>query len=93
MQMINVDVNFNHEELREIFLKELRKAKGEAEKGMLFWDTKELVRQTNLSFSTIQRTFFFNSDFPKYKVGGKWMFPAEKTKNYLLDWLERQPKY
>jgi hypothetical protein len=86
--MIHVKVNEN--EVRELYLEELKKAIKEAEKQTIFWDTKELARQTRMSFSTIQREFFYEPGFPKYKVGSKWMFPAEKTKEYLLEWIERQ---
>jgi hypothetical protein len=87
-RMINVEINEN--EVKELYLEELRKAIKEAEKQTIFWDTKELVRQTRMSLSTIQREFFYEPDFPKYRVGRKWMFPAEKTKEFLLDWIERQ---
>jgi hypothetical protein len=86
--MINIEVKQN--EVKELYLEELRKAIKEAEKQTIFWDTKELVRQTRMSLSTIQRQFFYDLDFPKRKVGGKWYYPAEKTKEFLLDWIERQ---
>ncbi|WP_286188198.1 hypothetical protein [Rossellomorea sp. RS05] len=60
-----IDVKVNQEEVKELYLEELKRAIKEAEKQTIFWDMKELVRQTNLSLSTIQRTFFFNQDFPK----------------------------
>ncbi|BCB03524.1 group-specific protein [Bacillus sp. KH172YL63] len=85
--MINVVVN--ETEVKELYLEELKKAIKEAEKQTIFWDMKELVRQTKMSRDTIFRQFFYEPGFPKYKVGQKWMFPEEKTKEYLLDWIER----
>ncbi|WP_238284304.1 hypothetical protein [Rossellomorea marisflavi] len=69
-----IDVKVNQEEVKEIYLDELKKAIEEAEKEAIFWDTKELVRQTKFSLSTIQKTFFDEEGFAKYKLGGKWMF-------------------
>jgi len=56
----------------------------------LFWDTKELMRNTRLPWNTILKDFFYDKDFPKRKLGRKWLFPAEKTKKFLLGWLEKQ---
>lgn len=85
-----IDVKVNRTEVKELYLEELKKAIKEAEKQTIFWDMKELVRQTKMCVNTIQNEFFYEEGFPKYKVGRRWMFPAEKTKEYLLEWIERQ---
>lgn len=46
------------------------------------------IRRTCMSWNTIQKEFFFDPYFPKRRVGGKWYFPAKKTKEFLLDWIE-----
>ncbi|WP_370295199.1 group-specific protein [Rossellomorea marisflavi] len=88
-----IEVKVKQEEVKELYLEELKKAIKEAEKQTIFWDMKELVRQTRLSINTIQNEFFYEPDFPKYKIGRKWMFPAKKTREFLLEWIERQPRY
>jgi hypothetical protein len=62
------------------------------DKERTFWDTNELQRQTMLSMSTIQKNFFYDERFPKYKLGRKWLFPAKRTREFLLMWLEEQKK-
>lgn len=62
----------------------------EVEAEMVFWDRKELMRRTCMSWNFIQEQFFFDPDFPKYKVGSKWYFPARETREFLLKWLREQ---
>lgn len=58
------------------------------EKELVYWDSKELRRRTCLSWNTIQDTFFHEKDFPKVKLGSKWLFPAKETEAFLEKWLK-----
>lgn len=87
-----LNIQFDEAELKEIYLQKLQEKMKEIENHRLFWDRAELVRQTGMSWNTIQREFFYDPRFPKHKVGGKWVFGAEKTKAFLLEWIEEQPK-
>ena len=60
------------------------------DKDLIYWDTKELKRRTTLSWSTIQATFFFDENFPKVKLGSKWLFPAKETEAFLEKWLSEK---
>lgn len=88
IQMIKIELD--HEEVRQIYLEELRRAIQRVEKDTVFWDSKELSKQTRMCWDTIQKEFFFDPRFPKSKVGRKWMYPAQKTKAFLLIWLDEQ---
>lgn len=57
---------------------------------MVFWDRKELMRRTCMSWNSIQEHFFFDPDFPKAKIGAKWYFPARETREFLVTWLSKQ---
>lgn len=88
--MIHVELDESY--IDEVFKKELTKRLNEIESHLLFWDMKELQRQTNMSVNTIKDTFFYDERFKrmKRKVGQKWYFPAEETKKFLLTWLNEQ---
>ncbi|WP_096199485.1 group-specific protein [Bacillus sp. FJAT-45350] len=86
--MLNVQVDT--EEVRQLYLEKLEEKVKEIDKELVFWDTNELKRRTCLCWNTIQKEFFFHPEFPKYKVGNKWMFPAEDTKKFLLTWLREK---
>ncbi|WP_409276401.1 group-specific protein (plasmid) [Neobacillus sp. SCS-31] len=84
--MINIEID--QQEARELYLKKIEEAIQRLDLEKVFWDSKELQRRTCLSWSTIQTTFFYDPRFPKYKVGGKWMYPARETQEFLLTWLK-----
>ena len=88
--MLNIEIDEN--EVRELYIEKLEEKINEVDAEMVFWDTNELKRRTCLSWNTIQGTFFYDPRFPKFKVGHKWMFPAEETKKFLLQWLREQPR-
>lgn len=87
MLTVQLDQNF----VEKCFQEELKKRLDQVERGRTLWDMKELCRQTSLSENTIKEKFFFEEGFPKYKVGGKWLFPAKECEAFLLNWIREQP--
>lgn len=87
-----IQVQIDELEVRELYLQKLEEKLREVDKELVFWDSAELKRRTCLSWNTIQKEFFFDERFPKYKVGGKWIFPAKECQEFLLTWLKEQPK-
>ncbi|MGG4011451.1 group-specific protein [Bacillus smithii] len=87
-----IQVQIDEQEVRKLYLQKLEEKLKEIDRELVFWDTAELKRRTCLSWNTIQKEFFFDSRFPKYKVGGKWLFPAKECQEFLLTWLKEQPK-
>jgi len=83
-----LEVKLDDKEVRKLYLEELKKHIDKVDSELVFWDTKELCRRTCMSLSSIQKEFFYDPRFPKRKVGGKWYYPAEKTKEFLLIWLD-----
>ena len=88
--MLNIEIDEN--EVRNLYLEMLEEKIREVDAEMVFWDANELKRRTCLSWNTIQDKFFYDPRFPKFKVGQKWLFPAEETKKFLLQWLREQPR-
>ncbi|MEW5569761.1 group-specific protein [Rossellomorea marisflavi] len=84
-----IEVKLDEKEVRTLCLEKIEEHIKKVDSEMLFWDTKELVKRTCMSLSTIQREFFYEPDFPKRKVGGKWYFPVQQTKDFLLKWIEK----
>ncbi|CAH0187409.1 MULTISPECIES: DUF771 domain-containing protein [Peribacillus] len=84
--MLNILID--QQEVKQLYLQKLEERIKEVDTEMVFWDANELKRRTCMSWNTIQEKFFFDKRFAKYKVGGKWYFPADKTKKFLLAWLE-----
>ncbi|MCF6094331.1 DUF771 domain-containing protein [Microaerobacter geothermalis] len=87
-----LDIQINQQEVRQLYLEKLKEKIKEVDSELVFWDAAELKRRTCMSWNTIQKEFFFDPRFPKYKVGNKWYFPAQETKEFLLQWLSHRPR-
>lgn len=87
-----ISVKVDRQQLDSIIREELQKKLKQLEHRHTFWDLKELSRQTNMSEPFIKEHFFYNERFPKFRVGRKWLMPARETEEFLLGWLNEQPK-
>ncbi|WP_419893619.1 DUF771 domain-containing protein [Oceanobacillus kimchii] len=85
-----IEVKLDENEVRRMYTQKLEDHLKQLDNEMLFWDTKELEKRTNMCMNTIKSEFFYDPEFPKHKIGNKWYYPAEKTKQFLLSWIERQ---
>ncbi|OTW47939.1 hypothetical protein FPL01_15225 [Bacillus pacificus] len=85
-----LDIKIDEQKIEELFLEELRKRLDNIEQRKTFWDMKELCRQTSMSGSSIREYFFYDERFPKFKIGGKWYFPALEAEKFLLMWIKEQ---
>lgn len=90
MSLVSVKIDEN--ELLKLFSGEIRKQVQEIENELVYWDRKELMRRTCMSWTFIQDTFFNDPRFPKYKINSKWLFPAVEARQFLTMWLIEQSK-
>ncbi|MEH7153036.1 group-specific protein [Bacillus thuringiensis] len=82
-----ISVQVDEKEVRNLYLAKVEEMVKEIDAELVYWDSNELKRRTCMGWNTIQKEFFFDPRFPKYKVGGKWYFPAQQVKEFLLQWL------
>lgn len=82
-----LQVLVDEQEIKRLYQEAINNKIKKVEMDLVYWDSKELRRRTCLSWSTIQDTFFFEEGFPKVKLGGKWLFPAKETQEFLSKWL------
>lgn len=87
-----LSIQIDELEIKKLARERIAELVKESDAEFVFWDTSELMKRTCLSWNTIQAQFFFDSRFPKHKVGAKWMFPARETREFLTLWLSEQPK-
>jgi hypothetical protein len=83
--MVSVQIDDNV--VKSLLAQKIEEKLKEVDAELVFWDSKELMRRTCMCWNTIQKEFFFDDQFPKKKIGSKWYFPANKTKQYLLQWI------
>lgn len=88
--MLNIAID--EVKVEEIVREEAQKKVERAIIQHTLWDMKELSRQVCMSVPFIKQNFFYNEDFPKFKVGSKWLMPAQEANEYVIKWLKRQPR-
>lgn len=80
-------VQIDEAEVKQIVRERIAELVREVDAEYVFWDARELMKRTCMSWNFIQQQFFFDPRFPKFKVGNKWYFPARETREFLLRWL------
>ena len=81
-------IQIDEQQLKDLYMSEVKKRLDQLDKELTFWDVKELKRQTNMSWNTMQDKFFHHPEFPKFKVGQKWYFPAAECRAFLIRWAK-----
>lgn len=88
-----IEVTLKENQIEEMFKAKLEERLNEIESRTVYWDMKELCRQTCMSAPVIKEQFFYDERFQKFRVGKKWFFPAKQTEEFLLQWLSEQSTY
>lgn len=82
-----IEVQVDEEAIKQMYHEAIERRIEKLDNDLVYWDSSELKRRTCMSWNTILNNFFYEQDFPKIKVGGKWYFPAVETKQFLTRWL------
>ena len=83
-------VNLDESAVNEMLKVEIKKHLEKLEHQQTFWDSDDLKKHCRMSWNTIQDTFFHEPDFPKAKIGGRWLYPAKEAEQFLLSWLNER---
>ncbi|QIZ07606.1 helix-turn-helix domain-containing protein [Priestia megaterium] len=82
--MLNISLDEN--ELKKLYLEEVRKRIDEIEEQKLLIDVNELCNMLSLSRPTVEKLFIYNPNFPSLRVGKKWLFPRKEVEEYIKRW-------
>lgn len=80
------NISLDEDELKKLYLDEIRKRVDEIENQMALIDTKELCKMLSLSRPTVEKLFIYNPDFPSMRVGKKWLFNRKEVEEYINRW-------
>ena len=88
-----VQINVNEDELQELILEQINEKLEDFDNSKLFYTMEDLKEITGFSNSHIRNTFFDDERFAaiRRKVGRKWVFEVEATRDFLRKWLREQP--
>lgn len=87
-----LQVTVDQEEIKQLYDQKLEEHLKKFDRELVYWDRKELIRRTCMSWTFIQQKFFFDDRFPRRRVGTKWLFPAKETEQFLLQWIKEQSR-
>ncbi|PGA16253.1 DNA-binding protein [Priestia aryabhattai] len=81
-----IEFSLNEEGLRELYRKEVQKHLKKIEMETMLMDSKQLCKMLNLSWPTIEKLFLNDSNFPKIRIGKKWIFNRREVQIYIDRW-------
>lgn len=87
-----IDIKVNEEELKSIYLAEVRKRLDEIELQTMLMNSKQLCKMLSLSWPTVERIFLSDPNFPKIRIGAKWVFNRREVQEYVDRWSKIRNK-
>lgn len=74
------------EHLKKIYLDEVQKRLDKFELQVLLLDSKQLCKLLSLSWPTVEKIFLSDPNFPRMRVGTKWVFNRREVQVYVDRW-------
>ncbi len=87
-----LQIQLDETKLEQIYRDMCAERLAEIENEKVFWTTADLSYQTGIkSFVNLQK-IFLQSDFPKFRLGVEWRFPAKEAREWLEKWWKTQKR-
>ncbi|WKA55351.1 group-specific protein [Planococcus shixiaomingii] len=84
--MFNIEID--EEKLTALYLEKVEEHLQEIETEMYFMNSKQLAAYLNLSWNSICTHFLYDEDFPKIRIGSKWLFNRREIQEYMDKYYE-----
>jgi len=81
-----VQLNINEESLKELYLMEVQRYLEKLKMDTILMDSKQLCKELSFSWPTIEKLFLSDPNFPKMRIGKKWIFNREEVQEYINVW-------
>lgn len=81
-----IQIQLDDEQLKELYLEEVRKRVEIFESETLLMDSKQLCKMLSLSWPTVEQKFLRDPNFPSMRVGNKWLFNRKEVQEYINNW-------
>lgn len=83
-------INFQLDEkvLEEIYNQKVDEYLKSVERESMFMTFNDLVKYLNMSNVSIREFLLWRNDFPKIRLGTKWLFPRKEITNFMEKYLE-----
>jgi hypothetical protein len=84
--MINIEVD--QEKFEEIFKQKVDEYLKTVETESFFMTFQELSNYLNMSNVSIREFLLWREDFPKIRLGSKWLFPRKEVTVFMEKYIE-----
>ncbi|MRX56718.1 helix-turn-helix domain-containing protein [Bacillus idriensis] len=81
-----IKISLNEDELKEMYLSEVKNRLKEIESETLLLDSKQLCKLLSLSWPTVEKLFLHDPNFPSMRIGKKWIFNRKEVQKYIDEW-------
>ncbi|MGD6845208.1 helix-turn-helix domain-containing protein [Bacillus infantis] len=81
-----IDIKVNEEELKALYQEEIRKSIEKIQFESMLMDSKQLCKMLSLSWPTVEKEFLKDPNFPKIRLGAKWLFHRGEVQRYIDQW-------
>jgi excisionase family DNA binding protein len=86
-----IEIKLDDEEVKALFLSEVKSRLDKIELEALLMNSKQLCKYLSLSWPTIEKVFLSDPNFPRIRIGSKWLFPRKEVERYIDIWtIEKQ---
>jgi excisionase family DNA binding protein len=86
-----IEIKLDDEEVKALFLAEVKLRLDKIELEALLMNSKQLCKYLSLSWPTIEKVFLSDPNFPRIRIGSKWLFPRKEVERYIDIWtIEKQ---
>lgn len=90
-QLLSIEID--HELVERIIVDQIKQKMKDLDSQKIFLTMEDLEHITGCSKGFIRDKILYDKRFARIrrKVGRKWLFPADETKNFLIEWIKEQP--
>jgi len=88
--MINIQVD--QEKIKELYLQKIDERLRELESEVFFMNSKQLAAYLNMSWNSIVTHILSDEEFPKIRLGSKWLFHKKEVSNYMEKYYDEVRK-
>ena len=79
--MIHLEID--QKQLKELYLQKVEEYLQELESEVFFMNSKQLASYLNMSWNSIVTHLLYDDDFPKIRLGSKWIFHKKEVQEYM----------
>ncbi|WP_188006850.1 Helix-turn-helix domain-containing protein [Sporosarcina sp. ANT_H38] len=83
-----ISLQLNEGLLEQIYKEKVDEYLKSVEKDSMFMTFNDLVKYLNMSNVSIREFLLWRDDFPKIRLGSKWLFPSKEVAVFMEKYLE-----